>query len=165
MIGFFEHLNLGLEFPLRSEFAEYVRWVAGFFAKDVAYNQAVTAIQVDPVSNLYCVTTQAGNQFFARSLVLAPDQVFHLTQYLGRLSQLAQQRELKRVAVVGGSSAEAKKNINRHLHYTNYSAADADVIAELYVGMYEDKLQGRTGSRSRTSAKSSIAHPRRGATH
>ncbi|WP_448093986.1 SidA/IucD/PvdA family monooxygenase [Pseudomonas lini] len=206
----FEHLNLGLEFPLRSEFAEYVRWVAGFFAKDVAYNQAVTTIQVDPVSNLYCVTTQAGNQFFARSLVLAPgrtpvipqvfadcapDQVFHLTQYLGRLSQLAQQRELKRVAVVGGSqsaieimlhlrhsypqleiinvqrgygfrlkdtsqfsehvyfpsfvdeyynsSAEAKKNINRHLHYTNYSAADADVIAELYVGMYEDKLQGK----------------------
>lgn len=206
----FEHLNLGLEFPLRSEFAEYVRWVAGFFAKDVAYNQAVTTIQVDPVNNLYCVTTQAGNQFFARSLVLAPgrtpvipqvfadcapDQVFHLTQYLGRLSQLAQQRELKRVAVVGGSqsaieimlhlrhsypqleiinvqrgygfrlkdtsqfsehvyfpsfvdeyynsSAEAKKNINRHLHYTNYSAADADVIAELYVGMYEDKLQGK----------------------
>lgn len=206
----FEHLNLGLEFPLRSEFAEYVRWVAGFFAKDVAYNQAVSTIQVDPVSNLYCVTTQTGNQFFARSLVLAPgrtpvipqvfadcvpDQVFHLTQYLGRLSQLAQQRELKRVAVVGGSqsaieimlhlrhsypqleiinvqrgygfrlkdtsqfsehvyfpsfvdeyynsSAEAKKNINRHLHYTNYSAADADVIAELYVGMYEDKLQGK----------------------
>jgi len=206
----FEHLNLGLEFPLRSEFAEYVRWVAGFFAKDVAYNQTVTTIQVDPVSNLYCVTTQAGNQFFARSLVLAPgrtpvipqvfadcasDQVFHLTQYLGRLAQLAQQRELKRVAVVGGSqsaieimlhlrhrypqleiinvqrgygfrlkdtsqfsehvyfpsfvdeyynsSAEAKKNINRHLHYTNYSAADADVIAELYVGMYEDKLQGK----------------------
>ncbi|WP_137820268.1 lysine N(6)-hydroxylase/L-ornithine N(5)-oxygenase family protein [Pseudomonas sp. 2FG] len=206
----FEHLNLGLEFPLRSEFAEYVRWVAGFFAKDVAYNQAVTTIQVDPASNLYCVTTQTGNQFFARSLVLAPgrtpvipqafadcapDRVFHLTQYLGRLAQLAQQRELKRVAVVGGSqsaieimlhlrhsypqleiinvqrgygfrlkdtsqfsehvyfpafvdqyynsSAEAKKNINRHLHYTNYSAADADVISELYVGMYEDKLQGK----------------------
>ena len=206
----FEHLNLGLEFPLRSEFAEYVRWVAEFFAKEVAYNQTVTAIQVDPASNLYCVTTQTGNQFFARSLVLAPgrtpvipqafadcapDRVFHLTQYLGRLAQLAQQRELKRVAVVGGSqsaieimlhlrhsypqleiinvqrgygfrlkdtsqfsehvyfpafvdqyynsSAEAKKNINRHLHYTNYSAADADVISELYVGMYEDKLQGK----------------------
>ena len=206
----FEHLNLGLEFPLRSEFAEYVRWVAGFFAKDVAYNQAVTSIQADPVSNLYCVTTQTGSKFFARSLVVAPgrtpvipqaftdcaaDQVFHLTQYLGRLVQLAQQRELKRVAVVGGSqsaieimlhlrhsyphleiiniqrgygfrlkdtsqfsehvyfpsfvdhyynsSAEAKKNINRHLHYTNYSAADADVISELYVGIYEDKLQGK----------------------
>mgnify|MGYP002040665849 FL=1 len=40
----FEHLNLGLEFPLRSEFAEYVRWVAGFFARDVAYNQSVSQI-------------------------------------------------------------------------------------------------------------------------
>lgn len=206
----FEHLNLGLEFPLRSEFAEYVRWVVGFFARDVAYNQTVTTIQADPVSNLYCVATQTGNEFFARSLVLAPgrtpvipqafsecasDQVFHLTQYLGRLAQLTQQRELKRIAMVGGSqsaieimlhlrhsypqleiinvqrgygfrlkdtsqfsehvyfpsfvdqyynsSAEAKKNINRHLHYTNYSAADADVISELYVGMYEDKLQGK----------------------
>ncbi|MCD9567969.1 SidA/IucD/PvdA family monooxygenase [Pseudomonas protegens] len=206
----FEHLNLGLEFPLRSEFAEYVRWVAGFFARDVAYNQSVSQIQVDPASKLYTITTQAGVQYQARSVVLAPgrtpvipqvfanaaaDRVFHLTQYLGRLASLAQKGELKRVAVVGGSqsaieiilhlrhtypnleivsvqrgygfrlkdtsqfsehvyfpsfvdqyynsSAEAKKNINRHLHYTNYSAADADVIKELYVGMYEDKLQGR----------------------
>lgn len=206
----FEHLNLGLEFPLRSEFAEYVRWVAGFFAEDVAYNQTVTSIHTDPASQVYCITTQAGDRFYARSLVLAPgrtpvipkvfagcseDRVFHLTQYLGRLQHLSSQGELKRVAVVGGSqsaieiilhlrhtypqleiinvqrgygfrlkdtsqfsehvyfpdfvdqyyysSAEAKRNINRHLHYTNYSAADADVIGELYVGMYEDRLKGK----------------------
>lgn len=206
----FEHLNLGLEFPLRSEFAEYVRWVAGFFAHEVAYNQAVTSIQTDSASQLYCVTTQAGDRFYARSLVLAPgrtpvipkafagcaeERVFHLTQYLGRLEQLSRQGELKRVAVVGGSqsaieiilhlrhtwpqleiinvqrgygfrlkdtspfsehvyfpafvdqyyysSADAKRHINRHLHYTNYSAADADVIGELYVGMYEDRLKGK----------------------
>lgn len=206
----FEHLNLGLEFPLRSEFAEYVRWVASFFAREVAYNQAVQTVSYDPASSLYCIATEAGNQFFARCLVVAPgrtpvipsafvdcapERVFHLTQYLARLAQLDAQRELKRVAVVGGSqsaveiilhlrhryptleiinvqrgygfrlkdtsqfsehvyfpefvdqyynsTAAAKKNINRHLHYTNYSAADADVIAELYVGMYEDKLQGK----------------------
>lgn len=206
----FEHLNLGLEFPLRTEFAEYVRWVAAFFAKDVIYNQSVTSIQFDPARNLYSVTTQAGQHFLARSLVVAPgrtpmvprafassasERVFHLTQYLSRLSHLAEQGTLRRVAVVGGSqsaieiilhlrhnypdvqiinlqrgygfrlkdtsqfsehvyfpefvdqyyhsSPRAKQHINRHLHYTNYSAADGDVIAELYVGMYEDKLQGK----------------------
>jgi L-ornithine N5-oxygenase len=206
----FEHLNLGLEFPLRSEFAEYLRWVAGFFSREVAYNQTVVAVSYDPASSLYRIVTEAGSQFLARALVVAPgrtpvipaafadcapERVFHLTQYLTRLAQLDAQGELKRVAVVGGSqsaieiilhlrhrypaleiiniqrgygfrlkdtsqfsehvyfpefvdqyynsSPAAKKNINRHLHYTNYSAADADVISELYVGMYEDKLQGK----------------------
>lgn len=206
----FEHLNLGLEFPLRSEFAEYISWVASFFAKSVAYNQTAVAIKVDSARKLYSVTTHNGNTFCARSLVIAPgrtpaipqafagcepSRVFHLTQYLGRLTQLAQQHELKRIAVVGGSqsaieimlhlrhsypaleiinvqrgygfrlkdtsqfsehvyfpsfvdqyynsSTETKNNINRHLHFTNYSAADADVISELYLGMYEDKRQGK----------------------
>lgn len=206
----FEHLNLGLEFPLRSEFAEYIQWVAGFFSHEVTYNQTVTRIEVVTESDLYRVTTQTGNQYFSRSLVVAPGrtpiipdafnecdckQVFHLTRYLSHITQLAEQRELKRIAVVGGSqsaieimlhlrhnypqlkvinvqrgygfrlkdtsqfsehvyfpdfvdryynsSFSAKKNINRLLHSTNYSAADADVISHLYIGMYEDKLQGK----------------------
>ena len=39
-----------------------------------------------------------------------------------------------------GCDNEGKKRINKHLHYTNYSAADADVIKELYLKLYEDKM-------------------------
>lgn len=67
----FQSTSILVWVPLRSEVAEYVRWVAGFFAKDVVYNQAVTSIQADPVSSLYCGDPINREQVFARSLVVA----------------------------------------------------------------------------------------------
>lgn len=207
----FEHLNLGLEFPLRREFAEYVIWVANCFAHQVAYDQSVKSLRLDNSGPTLCylIETARGDFYRARAVVLAPgrtplipehfleadrSRVFHLTEYQQRLAALHARRPLRKIAVVGGSqsaveiilhlrqthpdaeivniqrgygfrlkdtspfsehvyfpefvdyyfnsSHAAKQRLNQHLHYTNYSAADKDVIHQLYVGMYEDKLMG-----------------------
>lgn len=209
----FEHLNLGLEFPLRREFAEYVQWVASFFAERVAYGRSVKKLTLvtHGGERYYRTETDQNEVYFSRSVVVAPGRtpmiptvfekahphrVFHLTRYLKTLSQLNENKPLQRIAVVGGSqsaveiilhlrqnypnaeiinvqrgygfrlkdtspfsdhvyfpefvdyyfnaSETSKKRLNQHLHFTNYSAADKDVIHQLYVSMYEDKLQGKT---------------------
>jgi L-ornithine N5-oxygenase len=208
----FEHLNLGLPFPLRREFAEYVVWVANFFSAQVAYGNQVERLSLSrEAPGCYALETSQGRVVQARSVVLAPgrtplipevfrqadrQQVFHLTAYQRSISELAARRPLRRVVVVGGSqsaveiilhlrashpeteviniqrgygfrlkdtspfsehvyfpefvdyyydgSPETKQRLNKHLHYTNYSSADADVIHQLYVSMYEDKLAGKT---------------------
>lgn len=206
----YEHLNLGLEFPLRREYAEYVQWVAQFFANQVTYDARVASISYNAERELFCLVLTSGEQFLSRSVVVAPgrtprvptiyqglseQRVFHLTQYHSRLNTLAAQEEPEHIAVVGGSqsaveimldlhqrfpqaiihnlqrgygfrlkdtshfseqvyfpsfvdyyyqcSADAKTRINSHLHYTNYSAADGDVIHQLYLKIYEDKLSGQ----------------------
>lgn len=206
----YEHLNLGLEFPLRAEFAQYVQWVASFFQHLVSYDSDVQDIQFQSQEQLFQVTMANGDIHLARSVVVAPgrtprvpaafraldrNRTFHLTEYQKKLDLLAEKDGLKKVAVIGGSqsaieimldlharfpdleihnvqrglgfrlkdtsqfsehvyfpsfvdyyydsSKEAKRRINRHLHFTNYSAADADVIKDLYVTLYEDKLENK----------------------
>ena len=204
----FEHLNLGLEFPLRAEFAQYIQWVSGFFESNVKYNCEVVSVEISKQDNsLYCIKTQNSGTYYARSLVVAPGrtpnvptqfigmprhQVFHLTEFKKNISFISKTQKLSKVVVFGGSqsaveiilylhskysdleilnvqrgynfrlkdtsqfsehvyfpsfvdyyfncSEEAKANINKHLHYTNYSAADGDVISELYKVIYEDRL-------------------------
>ena len=205
----YEHLNLGLDFPLRYEYAQYVAWVAEFFAKDVRYGTTVKSLRLDPHNaSLFLVTTEAGETIRARSVVAAPGrtplipavfadsdpaEVFHLTEFTRRLEALEKLAPPRHIAVVGGSQSaaelvlylrdrcpdarisnvmraygyrlkdtsqfsdhvyfpefvdyyynlpgEGKKRINRHLHYTNYSSVDKDVITHLYARMYEDKLR------------------------
>lgn len=205
----YEHLNLGLEFPLRYEYAQYVSWVADFFAEHVRYSCTVAGLRVDPANeNLFLVETVNGEVLRARSVVVAPGRtpliptqfqqcerrkVFHLTEFMSRMGDLEQNGKPKHIGVIGGSqsaaelvaylrdrypdarisnvmrgygyrlkdtsqfsdhvyfpefidyyynaSSEAKRRINRHLHYTNYSAVDGDVISRLYSRMYEDKLR------------------------
>ncbi|GAD89996.1 putative L-ornithine 5-monooxygenase [Vibrio halioticoli NBRC 102217] len=203
----YEHLNLGLEFPLRSEFAQYVQWVASFFEHQVSYDSAVSDVHYSEEDKLFHIVMVSGEIFKARAAVVAPgrtprvpkafraldrSRAFHLTEYQSKLNALALKGKLSKVAVVGGSQSaieiildlharfpeleihnvqrglgfrlkdtsqfsehvyfpsfvdyyfdstkEAKSRINRHLHFTNYSAADADVIKELYVTMYQDRL-------------------------
>ncbi len=209
----FEHLNLGLEFPLRREFAEYVQWVASFFSHQISYGRSVKKLTLVNHHNekYYRIETDKNEVYFSRSVVVAPGRtpmiptvfekahphrVFHLTRYLKTLHQLNEQKPLNRIVVVGGSqsaveiilhlrqnypnadiiniqraygfrlkdtspfsdhvyfpefvdyyfnaSASGKKRLNQQLHFTNYSAADKDVIHQLYMSMYEDKLQGKT---------------------
>lgn len=218
----FDHLNLGLEFPLRYEYAQYVSWVADFFAGEVRYGTAVASLRLDPNdANLFIVTTEAGESIRARSVVVAPGRtplipsvfaecdpakVFHLTQFNHRLEALATTAPLQHIAVIGGSqsaaelvlhlrdrcpdaqisnvmraygyrlkdtsqfsehvyfpefvdyyynlSGDGKKRINQHLHYTNYSSVDKDVITSLYARMYEDKL--RQAERIRMASSNEI---------
>jgi len=46
-----------------------------------------------------------------------------------------------------GASAQSKNTLWEELKFTNYSAADADVIHELYLRLYEQKLDGRSNVR------------------
>jgi len=41
------------------------------------------------------------------------------------------------------ASEGSKERLNKYLYFTNYASADKDVIHQLYVSMYEDKLQGK----------------------
>lgn len=207
----FEHLNVGLEFPLRYEYAQYITWVAQFFTGQVRYGTAVATLRRDPHNpELYLVTTDAGDTLRARSVVVAPgrtplvppafaacdaQRVFHLNDFMRRIVALDARAPLKNVAVVGGSQsaaelvlylrdqypaaqvhnvmrgygyrlkdtsqfsehvyfpefvdyyyglpADGKRKINRHLHTTNYSSVDKDVITHLYARIYEDKLRSQ----------------------
>jgi L-ornithine N5-oxygenase len=207
----FEHLNLGIEFPLRAEYAKYISWVASFFSRWVRYGSNVTGISqvTNGAGEVYKLTLSDGSNYYGRALVVAPGrtphipapfleqlgpQVFHLTDYLSRLKAVEAVGPLRHVCVVGGSQSaaetvlhlrqnypnaritnivrgygyrlkdtsqfservyfpefvdyyyrcdrQAKKRLNTFLRLTNYSAADGDVIQQLYTTIYEDKLCG-----------------------
>ena len=204
----YEHLNLGLEFPLRVEYAQYISWVASFFNPIVEYNTCVCNIIFDQKHHKYKITTSNGKTYFSRSIILAPgrtphvpsqfslneNRIFHLTKYKSSFTKLNNSTDIEKVAVIGGSqsaieiildllnfpnikeihnlqrgygfrlkdtsqfsehvyfpsfvdyyyscSKESKQRINQHLRYTNYSAADADVLEKLYITMYQHKITG-----------------------
>jgi L-ornithine N5-oxygenase len=119
----FEYLNLGIEFPLRKEYAQYVTWVAGHFDRWVHYGHEVIDIRIENKSgrDLYVVATSRGELFSARSIVVAPgrtplipppfdgqegDRVFHLTRYLPALDHYQHcHGEPATICVVGGSQS------------------------------------------------------------
>ena len=206
---FFSYLNLGINYPLRKEYAGYVRWVAENDGADVRYGAEVAAVvrdADDPATAV--VRLRDGSELRAPAVVAAPGRtphvpepfgalrdprVRHFTEYLDALT-LLQGRPEPRVVVVGGSqsavellldlrsrlphgrvtgvvrtfgyrqkdtspfmdevylpefvdyyyaaSEDAKRALNRDLRYTNYSAADIDVVHELYLRMHEDRLDG-----------------------
>jgi L-ornithine N5-oxygenase len=212
----FDYLNLGLEFPLRKDYARYIEWAARQFDDVVDYASDVASIELTQESGaaarpLYRIRTRSGASCAARSIVIgigrtpyvpavfAPvlgETAFHFTEYLRRIRRLNGNRTpcFRRVCVVGGSqsaveitldlmrhypecevvnvlrgysyrlkdtspfsehvyfpefvdyfydaSPASKKRLWEDLKFTNYSAADGDVIHELYLRLYEQKLDG-----------------------
>lgn len=122
----FEHLNLGIQFPLRREYTHYVAWVASHFARWVRYGSTVTSLTLTHARDggaLFRIDTADGGCWLARSVIVAPGrtayvpevftdhlgpQVFHLTEYLARRGMLERERPLRHVAVVGGSQSAAE---------------------------------------------------------
>ena len=212
----FDYLNLGLEFPLRKDYARYIVWVASHFREIVEYGRDIQSIDViEPRTSrgtkLYEVRTSDGAVYLARSLVMGTgrtpnipsafrsllgSEIFHFTEYLGRIKAMPQSPAggPRRFCVVGGSQSAIEitldllkrfpgcevVNVSRNfsyrlkdtspfsehvyfpefvdlffdapskskdalweqLKYTNYSSADANVIQELYLKMYEQRLEG-----------------------
>lgn len=121
----YAHLNLPLHYPLRLEYAQYVQWVAQFFAKQVEYNSEV--VEISPIQGSdskeithYRITTLKGEAYLTRSVVLAPgrtpfipapfdtvkdSRVVHLNHYLPAFAQAAEENDALRIAVVGGSQS------------------------------------------------------------
>ncbi|HET8662504.1 MAG TPA: SidA/IucD/PvdA family monooxygenase [Micromonosporaceae bacterium] len=204
-----EHLNLPMEFPLRKEYAGYIRWATGHFAHlvDLGVAAGRVALAGPPDRPVYEVHTSDGRCLTARALVLgcgrtplvpAPfdavrsPRVVHLTRYLDTVRQLP--RPPGSVAVVGGSqsavelvldlsrrfpdarvvnylrapgprlkdtspfseeaffpsftdyyfnaSRAGKNTLDALLRPTNYSTTDGDVLKELYISIYEQRLDG-----------------------
>lgn len=119
---FFDYLNLGLHYPLRSDFAQYVQWVAEHFDNQVNYSEEVVEVQptADETQPLYLVRTASGRAVLARCLIVAPgrtpnipvafrgldrDDVVHLGSYLARIDAFARDTPGGRVAVVGASQS------------------------------------------------------------
>ena len=210
----FEHLNLGINFPLRIEYNQYVQWVANHFVDQVSFGQTVERVELLQGGDGhigYEVTSSTGQHFKARSVVFAPgrtpyvpaileqtnsDRIIHFTKLLSTLNAMdAIGQSPQSIAIIGSSQSAveiglnlrkrypkaeirniirnfgfrqkdlspftgevfypeyaqyyfdshclAKQQLDRDLRYTNYSAADSDVLDQLYLEMYEDKIQGK----------------------
>ncbi|ACY16856.1 lysine N(6)-hydroxylase/L-ornithine N(5)-oxygenase family protein [Haliangium ochraceum] len=118
----FKHFNLGLEYPLRKEYARYVQWAAQGFDAIVDYGQHVAEIAlVGPAAQPtgYRVRTRDGGELLGRGLVLATgrseyvpapfdelvgERVFHLNRYLPRIERLVAEGA-RRIAVIGASQS------------------------------------------------------------
>ena len=121
----FEYLNLGLTFPLRRDFANYISWAGRQVSADVRFGEGVHTIErcsLDTGEPGFRVTTDTGQTYFARAIVAAPgrsrripdvfkpalgSRVFHLCDYLARIEALESdlRRGKGKVAVVGASQS------------------------------------------------------------
>lgn len=116
----FDYLNLPLTYPLRREYAEYIKWVAGHFLGSV--ESSAFAQRVEPLlfkgEQVWKVTYNDQRVIYGRSLVLGTGrtanipavfegltgpQVFHLNHYLERLNKLPS--SVQRIGVVGSSQS------------------------------------------------------------
>ncbi|MGE1173034.1 SidA/IucD/PvdA family monooxygenase [Pseudomonas sp. BW7P1] len=116
----FDYLNLPLTYPLRREYAEYIKWVAGHFLGDVESSAFVQ--QVEPLlfkgEQVWKVTYNDQRVIYGRSLVLGTGRtanipavfegltgprVFHLNHYLENINKLP--ASVQRIGVVGSSQS------------------------------------------------------------
>jgi len=116
-----DYLHLNAKFPLRREYAGYLRWVAEAFRGSVDYGQSVTGLSLvtgDDGSELFAVHTAGGRRYLGENVVMGTGRspripypfqgalgptVFHSTRYLSALERLRERRI--RVAVVGASQS------------------------------------------------------------
>lgn len=210
---FFDYMNLMITYPLRKDYAAYIKWVADHFSHQTTYNTKATKIELKVVNQqkLFRIETQTKQVYWAKSIVYATgrtpaipdefkatygDKVFHLTRYLSSIRELKVRKPNQElhIGVVGASQSAAeitldisknfpnakttnlmrnfsfrekdlssfsyemlfpgfsdhyfncntnqKKRIRNHLRTTNYGSVDADVLHELYLTIYEQKLDG-----------------------
>ncbi|KRW62074.1 SidA/IucD/PvdA family monooxygenase [Pseudomonas sp. TTU2014-080ASC] len=116
----FDYLNLPLTYPLRREYAEYIKWVAGHFLGDVETSAFVQ--QVEPLlfkgEQVWKVTYNDQRVMYGRTLVLGTGRtanipavfegligprVFHLNHYLENIDKLPSSAQ--RIGVVGSSQS------------------------------------------------------------
>ena len=120
----FRHLNLPGHFPLRKEYARYIRWVAEEVPADVDYGQeaigiSLVAADAPDGDRAVQVDTAQGGKYRGRSVVVAPGRpphipsafvaardprVFHTSRYLDGISGL-DAGWAGTVAVVGASQS------------------------------------------------------------
>jgi L-ornithine N5-oxygenase len=118
----FDYLNLASHYPPRSEYAEYVKWVAEQFRSHVALSTRVASIVQNDTSGLIEIRTNNPSlgAIRAKSIVfgtgrseavpemyenlLGPD-VVHLKDYLPAKKRWCDRLEQPRICVLGGSQS------------------------------------------------------------
>ncbi|ARZ68293.1 oxidoreductase [Streptomyces albireticuli] len=115
-----DYLHLNAKFPLRREYAGYLRWVADAFRGSVDYGESATRLSVvdSPAGEVFRLETGSGREYLGEKVVIGTGRspripavfqrslgpsVFHATRYLSSMRRL-NGRDLK-VAVVGGSQS------------------------------------------------------------
>lgn len=114
-----EHLNLPMEFPLRKEYAQYIKWATNQFRTQVEFGARVTEIAIADDTSEYVVSCSDGSRRRSRALVLGSGRtpfvpgpfdrldsprVCHLTRYLHTVRELTADPP-KSIAVIGGSQS------------------------------------------------------------
>lgn len=116
-----EHLNLPMEFPLRKEYAQYIRWATDQFRDRVDFGVRATGIGFADIDGTpgYVVTGSDGSRRYSRALVLGTGRtplvpspfdtldsprVCHLTDYLPTVRRLTADPP-GTVVVIGGSQS------------------------------------------------------------
>lgn len=122
-----DHLNVPLHFPLRKEYAGYLRWATDQFRDLVDFATRATRIDIVDINGarLFEVHTDAGRRLHARALCLGTgrtprvpppfdvvddDRVFHSCRYLDRIRGLP--TPPRRVAVFGGSQSAVEVTLD-----------------------------------------------------
>ncbi|MGB3314943.1 MAG: SidA/IucD/PvdA family monooxygenase [Albidovulum sp.] len=163
----FRHHNLGLEFPLRQEYSDYVLWAAERFADKVAYNTRASQIRITTAPNstrpVYEVTSSDGRVFYGRCLVIAhgrppfvPDtfadlpqcRCVHLNEYKSSID--ARGGGLSSVAVIGASQSAVEIILDLterfpHLAVTNYvrhfGYRQKDLSPQMEASIYPENVE------------------------
>jgi L-ornithine N5-oxygenase len=123
----YEHLNSGFSYPLRVEFAQYIKWVGDQFKEKVQFNTKIESIKLVKYENqtdIYELIDSLGNIYYSYSIILAPgrtpnipkefekvnsDNVIFLNNYLKKVDSIECP---KRIAVIGGSQSSIEIILN-----------------------------------------------------
>jgi L-ornithine N5-oxygenase len=122
----FEYLNLGINYPLRTDYAQYVSWVAHHFSDQVDYGVRALRLELDEQGDCWRVITTE-QTYLARVVILGTgrsphipevfrpligSRVFHLDEYLPRIEALRWTDRLRKVVVVGASQSAVEINLD-----------------------------------------------------
>jgi len=130
----FDFLNLPLHYPLRSEYAEYVRWVASHFSDKVVLNSEVETVHHDRKIPGYpwLVTSKNGEVYYAKTIVWGtgrapniPDiyqphlgsSVFHLNDFESNIT--VDEDKTETIAVLGASQSAVEIMLDLANRYPN----------------------------------------------
>jgi L-ornithine N5-oxygenase len=119
----FEYLNLGLTYPLRKEYARYIRWAASHFRQLVSYSSRVTSLSLLPRTfergARWCAVTDDNVGHVAQCLVVGTGRtanipeifrphlgpnLFHLNDYLPGMRRLLAEG-VRNITVIGASQS------------------------------------------------------------
>lgn len=118
----FEFLNLSAPFPPRSEYAQYVTWVAKMFEHHVRYGKTVEYLKNIVIDGIPAIKVglSSGEILYSRTVSFAPGRsvnipeifipfmgpkIVHATSYRTALLRWQQEGKIRKIAILGSSQS------------------------------------------------------------